>query len=163
MNPKTWYKKTKFLVQAAIIAAIYVILVIIWPLSSSAIQVRLAESLTVLPFFTTAAIPGVTIGCLIANIVTGAALFDVIFGTLATFLGTVGSFFVRRNKYLIPLPPIFFNTLIIPWVLKTAYGLKDAVPYLMLTVGIGEIISCGILGIILLTSLQKYGTRLFHE
>lgn len=155
--------KNLFIAQAAIIAAIYVVLVAIWPASSSAVQVRLAEALTILPFFTPAAIPGVTIGCLLANTFTGCAVLDIIFGSLATLLGALGSYFLRRNKYLVPLPPILANTIIIPFVLQAAYGIEDSLPFLMLTVGIGEIISCGILGLILLFALNKHRTIIFRD
>lgn len=156
-------KKVLFMTEAAIIAAIYVVLVFAFaPISFSAIQARIAEALTILPFFTPAAIPGVTIGCLLSNLLTGADVLDVIFGTLATLLGAIGSYLLRKNKYLVPLPPIIANTLIVPWILRYAYGVPDAIPFLMLTVGIGEIIACGILGMVLLFTLDKYKHIIFH-
>ncbi|WP_313130248.1 QueT transporter family protein [Anaerocolumna sp.] len=156
-------KKILFMTEAAIIAAIYVVLVFAFaPISFSAIQARIAEALTILPFFTPAAIPGVTIGCLLSNLLVSADILDVIFGTLATLLGTIGSYLLRRHKFLVPLPPIIANALIIPWVLRYAYGAPEATPFLMLTVGIGEIIACGILGMILLFALDKYKHIIFH-
>lgn len=156
-------KKVLFMTEAAIIAAIYVVLVFAFaPISFSAIQARIAEALTILPFFTPAAIPGVTIGCLLSNLLTGADVLDVIFGSLATLLGAIGSYLLRKNKYLVPLPPIIANTLIVPWILRYAYGVPDAIPFLMLTVGIGEIIACGILGMVLLFTLDKYKHIIFH-
>ena len=156
-------KKVLFMTEAAIIAAIYVVLVFAFaPISFSAIQARIAEALTILPFFTPAAIPGVTIGCLLSNLLTGADILDVIFGTMATLLGAVGSYQLRKNKFLVPLPPIIANTLIVPWILRYAYGVPDAIPFLMLTVGIGEVIACGILGMILLFALDKYKHIIFH-
>jgi uncharacterized membrane protein len=157
-------KKVLFMTEAAIIAAIYVVLVFAFaPISFSAIQARIAEALTILPFFTPAAIPGVTIGCLLSNLLTGADVLDVIFGTIATLLGAIGSYLLRKNKFLVPLPPIIANTLIVPWILRYAYGAPEAIPFLMLTVGIGEIIACGILGIILLFALDKYKHIIFHN
>lgn len=156
-------KKVLFMTEAAIIAAIYVVLVFAFaPISFSAIQARIAEALTILPFFTPAAIPGVTIGCLLSNLLTGADVLDVIFGSLATLLGAIGSYLLRKNKFLVPLPPIIANTLIVPWILRYAYGVSDAIPFLMLTVGIGEIIACGILGMVLLFTLDKYKHIIFH-
>ena len=148
-------KKVMFITQAAVIAAIYVVLILLFqPFSFGEIQVRVAEALTVLPFFTPAAIPGVTIGCLIGNLI-GGNVMDMIFGTLATLIGAAVSYAVRKNQYLVPLPPIVSNALIIPWVLKYAYGLPFSIPFLMLTVSIGEVLSCGILGLVLLTALKS--------
>ena len=87
-------KRTMYVVHAAVIAALYVVLTYLaagFDLASGAIQVRFSECLTILPYFTTAAVPGVTLGCLIANILIGSAAPDVIFGTLATFLGALGT------------------------------------------------------------------------
>ena len=148
-------KKVMFITQAAVIAAIYVVLILLFqPFSFGEIQVRVAEALTVLPFFTPAAIPGVTIGCLIGNLI-GGNVMDMIFGTLATLIGAAVSYAVRKNQYLVPLPPIISNALIIPWVLKYAYELPFSIPFLMLTVSIGEVLSCGILGLVLLTALKS--------
>lgn len=159
-------KKVLFLTQAAMIAALYVVLTFLanaLGLASNVIQVRLSEMLTILPYFTTAAIPGVTIGCLLANILTGCSLLDIIFGTFATLLGAVGSYLLRKHKFLVPLPPIIANVIIVPWILRISYGLQDAIPYMMLTVGIGEVISCGILGTVLLLTLNKYRGAIFKN
>ena len=159
------------LVTAAMIAALYVVLSFVsnaFGLASGAIQIRISEALTILPYFTVSAIPGITIGCILFNLLSGAALLDVLFGGLASFLGAVSSWFIGKvtkkvswMKYLVPIPPILANAFIVPWVLKTAYGLTDAYWYLVLTVGIGEIISCGILGIVLMTALMPIRNVLF--
>ena len=147
-----------YLTTAAIIAALYVVftgLSAAFGLASGVIQVRLSEALTVLPYFTNAAVPGVTIGCLLANLLTGAPLPDIIFGTLASFLGVLGASLLRKKTYLIALPTILSNAIIIPLVLQYAYGIPDAFWYLFLTVGAGELIGAGIFGILLLQVLQK--------
>ena len=147
-----------YLTTAAIIAALYVVftgLSAAFGLASGVIQIRLSEALTVLPYFTSAAVPGVTIGCLLANLLTGAPLPDIIFGTLASFLGVLGASLLRKKKYLIAIPTILSNAIIIPLVLQYAYGVKDAFWYLMLTVGAGELISAGLFGGLLLHVLQK--------
>lgn len=156
-------KKVLFLVQAAMIAAIYVVLTVIFaPFAFGEIQVRIAEALTILPVFTPAAIPGLFIGCLIGNILGGAVLPDIIFGSLATLVGAVFTYLLRnQSKYLAPLPPIISNTIIVPFVLRYAYGINLPIPFMMLTVGVGEIISCGILGIIVYGALNKYRHRIF--
>lgn len=147
--------KVLFMVQAAAIAAIYVVLIFAFePISFGPIQFRVAEALTILPFFTPAAIPGLFIGCFLGNFLGGAILADVIFGSIATLIGAVGSYLLRKKAWLVPLPPIVANTVIVPFVLKFGYGLEDAIPYMMLTVGIGEVIICGIVGLALLYALK---------
>jgi len=156
--------KTFYIAQAAVIAAIYTVLTMIaagFDLASGAIQVRFSEALTILPFFTPAAVPGLTLGCLISNIVTGCALPDIIFGTLATFIGAVGSYALRRNRFLCSVPPVISNALIIPFVLSYAYHIPGGIPYFMLTVGAGEVISCMLLGQLLLSALLPFRSRLF--
>ena len=158
-------KKSLFLTQAAMIAALYVVLTElsnIFGLASFAVQIRFSEALTILPFFTPAAIPGLFIGCIIGNLIGGAILPDIIFGSLATLLGACFTYLLRtKSKYLAPLPPIIANTLIIPFVLRYAYGVPLPTPFMMLTVGIGELISCGGLGMILLTGLRKHHHNFF--
>ena len=166
-------KKTKLLTTSALIASLYVALTYaanLLGLASGAIQIRFSEALTILPYFTASAIPGVTIGCILFNLLSGAALLDVIFGGLASLIGAVGSWFIGKTartfswmKYLVAVPPVLANAFIVPWVLKTAYGLTDAYWYLVLTVGIGEIISCGVLGMVLMTALMPIRNVLFKE
>ncbi len=151
------------LVQAAMIAALYVVLTFIanaLGLASQAIQVRFSEALTVLPYFTPAAIPGLFVGCLLSNILTGCAIPDVIFGSLATLAGAILTYRLRKYKWLAPVPPIVANTLIVPFVLLYAYGIRP-LWLSFITVGIGEVISCGVLGMLLLFSLTPYRDRLF--
>ena len=157
-------KKTLFITQAALIAALYVVLTYVanlLGLANGAIQVRFSEALTILPYFTPAAIPGLFIGCMLSNFLTGCALWDIVFGSLATLLGALGTYALRKFKWLTPLPPIAANTLIVPFVLSYVYGVPDSIPYLMLTVGIGEVISCYVLGMLLLFALGKYRSRIF--
>lgn len=156
-------KQILFLTQAALIAALYVVLTLIsnvLGLASMQIQVRFSEALTILPYFTPAAVPGVFIGCLMSNLLAGGALLDIVFGSLATLLAAVLTYLFRRFKWLAPLPPIVCNTLIIPFVLKYAYGI---IPLWLsfLTVCAGEIISAGVFGMLLLFTLQKYKKQIF--
>ena len=156
--------RVRFMTQAAMIAAIYVVLTIFisaFNLASGAIQIRISEALTILPAFTPAAIPGLFIGCLISNLITGAMLPDIIFGSLATLLGALGSYFVRKWKWAVPVPPILSNMIIIPFVLAYAYHIPGGIPYFMLTIGIGEVLSCGVLGMILYGTIAKYRNVLF--
>ncbi len=158
-------KKVLFIVHAAVIAALYVVLTFIansLGLANYAIQVRFSEALTILPFFTPAAIPGLFIGCILSNFLTGCLFFDIVFGSIATLLGAIGTYYLRKApKWLAPLPPIIANTLIVPFVLAYVYQFEGSIPYFMVTVGIGEIISCGILGLLLQSILQKYRKFIF--
>ncbi len=143
---------------AAIIAALYVVLTYLasaMGLASFAVQVRFSEALTILPIFTPAAITGLFIGCLLANILTGCALWDVVFGSLATLVGALGTFFLKKHKILATLPPIISNTIIVPFVLLNVYKLEGTYWFFALTVFLGEIISCGVLGSLLRKSLEK--------
>ena len=156
-------KKVLFLTQAAMIAAIYVVLTIVFqPFSFGQVQVRIAEALTILPMFTPAAIPGLYIGCMIGNILGGSILPDIIWGSFATLIGAVFTYLLRKqSKYLAILPPIISNTVIVPLVLRYAYGIVLPIPLMMLTVGIGEVISCGVLGIVIHSALKKYQYKIF--
>ena len=156
-------EKVLFLTQAAMIAALYVVLTLVFQaISFGEIQVRIAEALTILPAFTPAAIPGLFIGCLIGNVIGGSILPDIIFGSLATLIGAYFTYLLRRqNKFLAPLPPIISNIIIVPFILRYAYGFNLPIPFMMLTVGMGEVISCGVLGMILYTPLQKHRNRIF--
>lgn len=159
-------KKVQFIVQAAFIAAIYVILtyfISAFQLASGAIQIRISEALTILPYFTPAAIPGLWIGCFLSNLLTGCLPMDVVFGSLATLLGAVGTYLLRKNKWLAPIPPVVFNTIIVPYVLAFVYGAEGSIPFFMLTVGAGELVSCYILGNILLNALRPYRQILFKQ
>ena len=140
-----------------ITAALYVVLTMVanaLGLASGAIQVRFSEALTILPVFNTAAIPGLTVGCVLANLITGCAPWDVVFGSLATLIGAVGTRLLRKNPWIAWIPPVISNMAIVPFVLQKVYGVPDAWWYLALTVGAGEIISCGVLGLLLYHSLK---------
>lgn len=157
--------RIRFITEAAVIAAIYTILVIIFNYASfGPVQFRVAEVLTVLPYFTPAAIPGVTLGCFLSAVLTpGTPALDMIFGTLASLLAAILSYMLRRYKYLVPVPPIIVNALIIPWVLKFAYGEAQSVPLMMLTVGSGELVIAGVFGTIFLLALDKIKQYVFHS
>ena len=158
--------KVLFMTQAAMIAAIYVVLTVFisaFNLASGAIQVRISEALTILPVFTPAAIPGLFLGCLISNLVTGCMPLDVVFGSLATLIGACGTYALRKHKWLAPLPPIVANTIIVPFVLRYVYLAEGTIPFFMLTVGIGEVISCYLLGSILHRVLDRYKEHIFKE
>ena len=158
-------KRVTFITHAAIIAALYVLLTLIanaLGLANFAIQVRFSEALTILPLFTPAAIPGLYVGCLLSNILTGCIAWDILFGPVATLLGALGTYMLRKKHPILgTLPPIAANTLIVPFVLAYAYKFEGSIPYFMATVGIGEIISCGILGYLTYLTLRKHAVLIF--
>lgn len=166
-------RNVTMITQGAIIAALYVVLTMLanaMGLANYAIQVRFSEALCILPFFTVAAIPGLTVGCLISNMLTGAMVWDVLFGSLATLLGAIGTYLLRKNKVLMMFPPVIANAAIVPFVLRYGYGItwmlgevEWSIPYFAITVGIGEIISvCG-LGGMLFKALLPYKNVIFKE
>lgn len=147
------------LAQGGMVAALYVALTLAssaMGLASGQIQLRLSEALTVLPCFFPAAVPGLFVGCLLANLLTGCVLWDVAVGSLATLLGALGTRLLRKNRWLAVLPPIVSNMLLVPPVLAWAYGVEASIPFLMLTVGLGEALSCGVLGELTYSALDKH-------
>ncbi|EET62021.1 hypothetical protein BRYFOR_06215 [Marvinbryantia formatexigens DSM 14469] len=155
-------KKVLFIVQAAAIAAIYVVLTVVFaPLAFGQGQIRFAEALTILPYFTPAAIPGLFVGCIIGNFLGGAIPLDIVCGSIATLIGAVGSYALRKQKFLVPVPPILANTVVVPFVLFYGYGVNLPIPLMMLSVGAGEVISCGVLGLVILLALDKYKNVIF--
>lgn len=157
-------RNLRFLCRGALVAALYVVLTWLCALAGldkGVIQLRLSEALCVLPAFTGAAVPGLFVGCLLANLLTGSALPDVVFGSLATLIGALGAYLLRRRKWLVPLPTVLANALIIPFVLRFAYGAEGTIPYFMLTVGAGEVISAYICGMLLYAALVRQKAQLF--
>jgi uncharacterized membrane protein len=157
-------KHIRHLCEAALIAAIYVILTYLCAavgMSSGAIQLRFSEALCILAIFTPAAVPGVALGCFMANLLTGCALWDIVFGTLASLIGMIGCRALKKYPYLAPVPYALANMIVIPFVVKLVYGAPEALPLIFLTVGIGEIISVFGFGIPLYLALKKHAGRIF--
>ena len=152
------------LAQGGIIAALYVALTLLFaPISSGEVQLRIAEALTILPLFTSAAIPGLFLGCVLANLLTGAVIWDVIFGSLATLIGAYFGRLLKGNRWLVPIPAILANTLIIPFVLKYGYGLDLPIALEMVYIFLGEVGGCYILGELLATALMPLRNKIFKE
>lgn len=153
-------KKSKnsiqYLAQGSIIAAMYVVLTVLFaPISFGAIQLRVAECLTILPLFTPAAIPGLFVGCLLANILGGGIMLDVIFGSIATLIGAALGYVLRFNRWLVPIPAVVSNAIIVPLVLKYGYGVDVPLPLLIVYIAAGELLGCYGLGELLATLLLK--------
>ena len=151
-------KYTKFLPQAAAIAAIYVVITLTFGfMGFGPVQFRISEALTVLPYFTPAAIPGLFIGCLISNLV-GSSLLDIIFGSLATLIAAILSYKMPK-KFLVPLPPVLVNAIVVPIILKITMN----APFLMsiVTVGLGQVLACYGIGYPLILLLDKNKQKIF--
>lgn len=157
---------TKKLVQGALIGALYAALTLAAaPISYGLMQVRISEALCILPFFTPAAVPGLFIGCMVANLAGGAVLYDVIFGSLATLLAALLTWWLRArgaSKWLAPLPAVVLNALIIGALMHLVY-LPGEVTFLAgaAYVGAGQAIACYGLGMPLFYVLERYGKKLF--
>lgn len=147
---------------AGLIAAVYVVLTLIsasMGLSSGVIQIRLSEALCILPCYGFSAVPGLTAGCLLANLLTGALPWDILFGTLATLLGALGTYFLgRKGKSGIAwIPPVVSNALIVPPILVWVYGAETVYPLIVLAVAAGETVSCGLLGQLIRKAAERIG------
>ena len=158
-------QRLRRLCEAALIAAIYVILTYLCAaigMSSGAVQLRFSEALCVLAIFTPAAVPGVALGCFMANLLTGCALWDIVFGSLASLIGMLGCVALKKHPYVALAPYALANMVIIPFVVKLVYSAPEALPLIFLTVGIGEMISVFGFGIPLYLSLKKHAGRIFR-
>jgi len=166
MKRKSKLFTARYVATGGLIAALYVVLTLVTSLfgfSSGVIQLRLSEALCILPAFTPAAIPGLFIGCLISNIISGGVIWDVIFGSIATLIGALGTYLLRKNRWLCLTVPIISNTIIIPLILTFAYQVPQSFWFLMLTIGVSEIISVGVLGELLYQPINKYKEYMFRE
>lgn len=166
------YFSPKFITYAALIAALYTALTLFAVLtpfgyiSFGPTQIRFAEALTILPAFTPAAIPGLFIGCLIANIVgvsmgLGAGILDIIFGSLATLTAAYLSYLLRHKKWLVPLPPVLINAVVIGILLNQVFGLPLYAS--ILSIGLGQIGACYVLGMPLYFMLDKNRNYIFKN
>lgn len=156
-------KNTAFLTQGAMLAALYIALTMLsnaFGLSSGVIQLRISEALYAVAIFSPSAVLGLFVGCILSNIIVGGILTDIIFGSIATLIGAFFTYRMRKTPYLALIPPIISNTVIIPPILRFAYGFPGSIWYFALTVFIGEFISCGIFGAILYQGLKK--TKIFN-
>ena len=162
----TMYKgKFAKIIQFVVIAALYAGLTITEQftvgMTKDIIQVRLSDALLILPVFTPAAIPGLFAGCLISNYVIGCHPYDVIFGSVATLIGAIGTYLVRKHKFMAPVPPIIINMIVIPILFAYVYRYENPFWYFVVAIGVGELIACGVLGIALMLGLEDHKDSLF--
>ena len=151
-----------YVTRGALIAAAYVALTFLaslFGLASGVIQFRISEALCVMALFVPEAVLGLTIGCLISNLITGAVIWDVFFGSVATLIGALGARLLRRLPdkliFISTLPTVFANALIVPLVLMYAYGAEGAYWYFFATVGLGELVCATVGGTALYYPLKK--------
>ncbi len=156
----------RYLCEASLIAALYVMLTILsaaFGLSGGAIQLRLSEAICIFAVFTPAAVPGVALGCFVSNLLTGCALWDIIFGTLASFFGMIACRALRKFPYLASAPYALINIIAIPLIQAYVYSAKEALPLLFMFMSIGEILSVYAVGMPLYYILNKNKTVIFKE
>ncbi len=151
-------RKIRWLTVSAMIAAVYLVLTLIFYLTSyMPYQIRFAEILTVLPYFTPMSIPGLFVGCVIANILGGNGIWDVVIGSLSTLLSAYLTYKLTFNrpgrKWLAPLPPVLVNAVIVGAMLSVLYKLPLVAT--MLSVGLGQVIACYVLGFPLMLLFEK--------
>ena len=159
MKNKTAHQLT----LAGVIAALYVALTFINPYGFGAVQVRVSEMLTVLPVFTSAAVPGLYAGCLVANLLhPGVHILDIIFGSLATLMAAVLTRILRKNVFAALLPPVVVNALVVGPLVYYCYGQELILPVTMASVGVGQLIACYGGGLMLYYLLRKNKGTLFE-
>jgi uncharacterized membrane protein len=145
--------------QGAVIAAIYVVITWIFGfMGYGPIQFRISEALTVLPYFTLSAIPGLFIGCLISNVLIGSHQLDIILGSLATLMAAFLSYKMPKRA-LVPLPPVIVNAIVVPIILNIT--MNAPIPITIVTVGLGQILACYGIGYPLMLVLEKYKQKIF--
>ncbi|MBR1690474.1 MAG: QueT transporter family protein [Oscillibacter sp.] len=151
---------TRQLTTAAVIAALYAGLTLLLPIPQyGGVQLRVAEAMTVLPFLFPEAIPGLIVGCFLANLLGSPIVLDWLFGTLATAIAAFWTAWMP-NRYLAPLPPVVCNAVIvgaeIAWfAMQEGESFWAAYAFNAFTVGLGEAIACYVLGLLLLRLLPK--------
>lgn len=151
---------TKFITRAAVIAALYVVLTLTLSFNPyKDLQLRISEALTILPFFTPAAIPGLVVGCAIANLFSPLGWVDIVFGSSASLIAALLTYKTSK-KYLAPLPPILVNAVIIG--LELYFVLDLPLVASMGWVALGQTIACYGLGYPLLLLLSKHKESLFE-
>ena len=152
----------KLITRAAVVAALYIVLTLVanmLGLANGAIQVRLSEALTLLPVLFAESVWGLFVGCLISNIITGCVIWDIICGSLATLIGAYVTLKLKNHRFLASLAPVVSNAVIVPFVLKYAYGVGDAWWFMVITVAIGEIITCVFFAPLVVKALEKHKLR----
>ena len=144
---------TRSLCTSAVIAALYAALTLLLaPISYGNLQCRVSEAMTLLPMMLPSAIPGLFVGCLLANLLGGCTVWDIVFGSLATLLAAIGTYALREKRILAAACPVISNGVIVGSVLAFVYGLPLWLT--MLEVAVGEV-GAVVIGFVLLAALKK--------
>ena len=161
---KTPSASTQALTRGAIIAALYTVLTLLLaPISYGQLQIRISEALTLLPVLLPEAVPALAVGCLISNILGGATVLDVVFGTLATLAAAILTRLFAKKLYLAAMMPVLMNGLVVGFVVHIAYSPAVPLWLCMLSVAAGEAVSCFILGPIVLKAIDRIPQKLLHN
>ena len=157
-------KNTNALARGAIIAALYAALTLLLaPISYGEVQIRISEALTLLPVLMPEAVPALAVGCLIANVLGGCTVFDIVFGTLATLLAAICTRCLRKRQLLASAMPVLFNGVIVGAVVHYAYAPVIALPLCMLFVAAGEAVACMLLGPVVLRAVKRIPAKMLHS
>ena len=163
-TPSASIQNTNALARGAIIAALYATLTLLLaPISYGEIQIRLAEALTLLPILLPEAVPALAVGCLLANVLGGCTVFDIVFGTLATLLAAACTRRLRERQLLASAMPVLFNGVIVGAVVHFAYAPVIPLPLCMLSVALGEAVACMLLGPIVLRAVRRIPSKMLHS
>ena len=150
------YFTARRLTRGALIAALYTaITLLLAPVSYGAVQLRAAEAMTLLPALFPEAIPGLFVGCLLSNLLGGAQMLDVVFGSLATLLAALATRLLRDRPVLAALPPVLFNGLIVGVLVHYLYAPEIALPWCVVYVAAGQAAACYVLGLPLLAAVRR--------
>lgn len=153
-----YFRNTRFLVQASLIAAIYTALcLILHPISFgfAGIELRVSEALTLMPVIMPAAVPGLFIGCLLANLLGGATMLDVVFGSLTTLVAAVLTRKCRNRPVLAAFWPVILNAVVIGALLRYAYGVAMPLWLCMVSIGAGQAVACYALGLPMMRMMRR--------
>ncbi|HWQ58061.1 MAG TPA: QueT transporter family protein [Clostridia bacterium] len=151
--------------RGALIGALYALLTLVTVPLGAGVQLRFSEALCVLPYFCPEAVPGLFVGCAIANLVTGAVMLDVVFGSLATLAAAYLTYLMKQrgvSKWLAPLPAVVVNAVVVGLLLRYAYQVELPLWMCMAGVFAGQAVSCYGIGIPLWYALDKFGRGLFE-
>lgn len=171
-------KKRRFIAEAIIIAALYVLLTMIsdlFGMATGPLRFRISEALCVLTYYTGAAVPGLFVGSFISNalfafkgasevayVIPPSTMLDVLFASLTTLVAAIISFCIRKSKWFVPAPNIILTMFSVPYIYIYVRRFEDYSfwKYFFMT-GIGEVVTTGLLGIALLLALEDYKEKLF--
>ena len=163
---KSNLKNIRFLLRASLIAAVYTALCLLFqPISFgfAGVQLRVSEALTLLPMLTTAAVPGLFVGCLLSNLLGGAMMIDVVVGSLTTLAAALCTRKLRNHPLWAAVPPVLFNALTVGCIIHYVYGVNMPLWLCMLSVGLGQLAACYGIGLPLMKMMTRIPEKYFAD